>query len=330
MPSSDRGLALVLLGTSAALVAPATRAGAQQQAEGFAVERFYPSAPGGGWFVMDSLDLHGGLGGAAGIVVNYAHDPLRVTGAGSQPLNVVSDQASADVGFAVTYDRFRLYVNLDSPLWTGGRNGSVGGYSFTAPDVDLGVTPDSLSDVRFGFDALVLGRVNEPFRFGLGAQLFVPNLYNDARADYDTDGTYRAMGRALFAGDVGALTYAGQLGVHVRPLDDSSTPGSPQGSELLFGVAAGAKLLGLFDGTSRLVIGPEFYGASAFRSFMSSTGTSLEGLLTARLEATRDQGPQLRLKLGAGVGLDRHLGAPEWRIVLAIEVIARSPKEGDR
>lgn len=42
----------------------APMADAQQQASGFAVDRFYQSAPGGGWFDMDDLDMTGPLGGA--------------------------------------------------------------------------------------------------------------------------------------------------------------------------------------------------------------------------------------------------------------------------
>ena len=96
--------------------------------------------------------------------------------------------------------------------------------------------PDILTDVRIGFDARILGDPKGPFRLGAGAQLYVPSA-NEDPAEYVTDGTVRAMGRVLFAGDVGMLTYAGQLGAHVRPRDDSPTPGAPQGSELLFGAA---------------------------------------------------------------------------------------------
>jgi hypothetical protein len=40
-------------------------AGAQQQTAGFALERLYQSAPGGGWFVMDDLDISGRLGASS-------------------------------------------------------------------------------------------------------------------------------------------------------------------------------------------------------------------------------------------------------------------------
>jgi hypothetical protein len=301
-----------------AVAAWSTGARAQEQAEGFGVERLYLSAPGAGWFVMDTLDMRGGLGGVAALTLGYAHDPLRIkTSDGSQHLAVVSDEAFANFGFAATYDRWRLYLNFNVPLVIEGQSGIVGNYQFTAPAVNPGVNPDTLSDARIGFEGRLFGDAASPFRMGVDAQLFVPN---GERAEYDTDDSYRAMARILVAGDVGLLTYAGHLGVHVRPLDDSPTPGSPQGSELLFGAAAGAKMFVSQSRDTALVVGPELFGATAFQSFLASGGTALEGLLSARVEGTRDDEPQLRLKVGVGAGIDPRFGAPEWRAVIGIEL----------
>jgi OmpA-OmpF porin, OOP family len=315
--------------TLTAVVAWATTARAQQQAEGFGVERLYLSAPGAGWFVMDTLDMRGGLGGVAALTLGYAHDPLRIKSTdGSQHLAVVSDEALANFGFAATYDRWRLYLNFTMPLVIEGQSGIVGNYRFSAPSVDPSSNPDTLSDVRIGVEGRLVGEAASPFRLGIDAQLFVPNgdrcnLNPDgsiSTCDYLTDGSYRAMFRLLAAGDLGLFTYAGQLGVHVRPLDDSPTPGSPQGSELLFGVAGGAKLLVSKSRDAALIVGPELFGATAFQSFLGSSGTALEGMLSARLEGTRDDEPQLRFKLGFGAGIDPRFGAPEWRAAVAIEL----------
>jgi OmpA-OmpF porin, OOP family len=304
------------------------RANAQQPAQGFAVDRLYLSGPGGGWFVMDTLDLRGGLGGEMSLTTEYAHDPLRVrTTTGSEQLTVVSDLAMADFGFAATYDRFRLYLNLDWPLDVSGNGGVVGSYKFTAPNsgqaftpsgVNPSTAPDAFADVRLGFDARILGAPRSSFRLGAGADLLVPSP-NTNRSEYITDGTLRGMTRLLFAGDVGMLGYAGQLGVHIRPLDDAPVPGSPQGSELVFGLAAGPRFpLGKAKKLS-LVVGPEVYGETAFRNFFGSA-TGLEGLMTGRIEGTADDGPQVRIKLGVGGGLDAKFGAPEYRMVFAIEL----------
>ena len=274
-------------------------AGGAAGAQGFAVERLYQSAPGGGWLVMDDLDLQGGLGGAVSLTIGYARRPLQV-----RSLEVVQSQAFANIGLAVTYSRFRLYTNLSSPLYVAGQSGM----QFLAPTVNIEQNPDTFSDVALGLDARLLGEPASVFRLGAGAQLIFPS---GTRADYSTDDTYRAMGRLLVAGDLDRFSYAGHLGVHVRPLDDAATPGSPRGSELLFGAAAG------WRAATSVVIGPEIHGATAFRSFLSSDATALEGLLTARYEST------VRFKAGIGAGLNPKFGAPQWRVVLGVELRGR-------
>src|ERR1700682_4786991 len=210
---------------------------AQQQPSGFAVERFYPSAPGAGWFVMDDLDMSGGLGGAVSLTSGYAHNPLVVIAPdGKQRLALVTQEAFFDIGGAVTYNRFRGYFNFPTPILGTGMSGTLGPYQFTTPSVSLGTNPDTVSDPRIGFDVRLLGRPGSLIRLGTGAQLILPS---GNRADYITDARYRGMFRFLAAGDSGAFTYAGQLGVHVRPLNDAPVPGSPNGNEFLFGVSGG-------------------------------------------------------------------------------------------
>jgi hypothetical protein len=289
---------------------------ATAQTRGFQVERFYPSAPGGAWMVMDNLDMHGGLGGALTLSGGYAHNPLQLPLPDGNHLALVRHQAFFDFGFAITYDRSRLYINLASPLAIQGDSGTVGAYRLTAPSASLGQNPDTISDLRLGFDTRLLGSERDHFRLGVGLQLFVPS---GKRSDYLTDGTYRAMGRLLFAGSSKAFTYAAHLGIHGRPLEDAVTPGSPLGPEMLFGVAAGPRFCVGDQGNTAVVVGPEFFGETAFRSFFGSTTTGLEALMTWRLESTLDDGAQLRFKLGMGGGLNPHFGAPEWRTVVAVE-----------
>jgi len=291
-------------------------AAAQSEARGFAVERLYLSAPGAGWFVMDDLSMHGGLGGAVAVTSGYARKPLQV-GSGSERLSVVSEHLFTDFGFAATFERWRLYFNLAAPISSKGRNGVVGGYHFTGPSLTLKNSPDSFEDARIGTDVRLLGQADSVFRLGVGAQLFFPT---GKRADYDSDDSYRAMARALFAGDLAAFSYAGELGVHIRPLDEALTPDWPRGNELLFGVAAGLKFPLDTSAATVLVAGPELFGASAFDSLLGSRATALECLLSARLEAVSGRAELVRFKLGAGGGLEPHFGAPEWRVVGAVEL----------
>jgi hypothetical protein len=289
-------------------------ADAQQQPSGFAVERFYPSAPGAGWFVMDDLDMSGGLGGAVSLTSGYAHNPLVVIAPdGKQRLALVTQEAFFDIGGAVTYNRFRGYFNFPTPILGTGMSGALGPYQFTTPSVSLGTNPDTVSDSRIGFDVRLLGRPGNLIRLGTGAQLILPS---GNRADYTTDARYRGMFRFLAAGDSGAFTYAGQLGVHVRPLNDAPVPGSPNGNEFLFGVSGGRRFA-VPSGWS-VIVGPEIYGETAFHSFFNGeTGT--EALLTGRLEEA-NAGRNLRLKLGIGHALVQSFGAPQWRVVFGVEM----------
>jgi hypothetical protein len=131
------------------------------------------------------------------------------------------------------------------------------------------------------------------------------------------------MLRALVAGDVGRFGYAGQLGVHIRPLDEGSTPDGPRGSELLFGAAAGPRFPVDAAGHFAAVVGPEIYGETAFASFFGGPTTGVEALLSGRLEGAGIDGGQLRVRLGAGGGLDPQFGAPEMRVVVGVELFDR-------
>jgi hypothetical protein len=328
MPSS-RAIAIACV---VAGLAWCGNAEAQQQPRGFALERFYPSAPGAGWMVMDDLNLSGGLGGALQLSTGYAHNPLRIASAdGSQHLSLVRHEAFFAFGAALTYDRFRIYTDMSSPLALHGDSGTIDGYQFTPGRnpatghacggdrvcVDPGSNPDTISDARVGFDARILGTPGGPFRLGLSTQIIIPA---GQRSEYMTDGTFRAMNRVQFAGEGKGFAYAAHAGVHFRTLDERA-PGSPRGPELLFGLAAGPKLS---LGSVALIAGPEIYGVSALRALFGSHTTGIEALLSGRLESTGERGAQWRVKLGAGAGLMSEFGVPDYRMLFVVEMFGRA------
>ena len=126
---------------------------------------------------MDDLNLHGGLGGALALSSGYAHNPLRVTSSdGSEHLSLVEHQAFFAFGAAVTFDRFRMWLDMSSPIIVRGNIGTIDGYQFPAGSnpatqhdcgprrvcADVGWNPDTISDPRFGFDARVWGDPHGP------------------------------------------------------------------------------------------------------------------------------------------------------------------------
>jgi hypothetical protein len=264
---------------------------------------------------MDDLNIDGGWGATVAITSAYAHKPFEVVSPdGAQRVAVVSDEAFLDVGVATTYRRFRAYVNFPIPLLITGQNGTVGSLELVAPDVTVGTNPDSIVDPRIGFDIRVFGEPRDALRLGIGAQFIFPS---GRREDYVTDGTARAMVRLLAAGDRGTFSYAGQIGLHVRPLDDSPEPGGPTGNELLFGASAGRAFSVGTDWSA--IIGPEVYGQTPFQS-STAGNTGVETLVTTRFERV-GTGRSFRLKIGIGAGLNQHGGAPQWRLVVGAEIL---------
>ena len=295
-------------------------AGAQQTAQGFAIDRFYPAGPGSGWIVMDDLNTKDGLGGTVSLTTDYAAHPLVVTSAnGTQRLLLVSNEAFLSIGVAMTYDRWRGYFYFPMPLAVNGNSGSVGAYQFSGPNFTVGNDPDTATDPVMGVDLRLFGQADARVRLGVNAQLIFPS---GTRADYDTDGTYRGIVRLLAAGDSGAFSYAGQVGMQARTLNNPAVPGGPNGDEFLYGLSGGRKFL-VSDKWS-LALGPEIFGETAFNSFYASQQTGVEGLFTTRFERTSGR-RRVRLKIGLGHGIVQHFGAPEWQMVLGVEVSGQKP-----
>jgi hypothetical protein len=314
MPSTSRArapLGALLLAAAIAAGLPG-RAAAQSVTRGFAVERLQLAPAGSGWVALDDLRQEG-LGGAVSLAASYAGEPLVVRGGGAR-IAVVRGQAFADLGLAVTWERLRVHAHLPSPLYGGGDSGAVAGTRFGAPRVSLEQEPDTISDAEVGADVRVLGDAASALRLGASARLLVPSGF---RSSYDSDGTARGVALVQLAGDAGRLEYAAHAGVHLRPLDQPAVPDAPRGSELLVAAAAGVRVP---LGARILVVGPEVLGASALRSLLAADATALEALLAARWEGADSP---VRVKLGAGAGLHARFGAPEWRVVAAVELRGR-------
>jgi hypothetical protein len=295
---------------------------AQQQLQGFAVERFYPAPPGSIWFVMDDLNMSGGLGGVVALTSPYSRKPLEITGPdGSTSIPVVSDAAFINLGVAGTYDRYRFYLNFPMPMLMSGASGTVGPFQLNGPVVNPGTSPDNISDPGAGFDVRIHGKPGSSLRLGIGAELLFPS---GERSDYLSDARYRGMLRFLAAGDRGLFAYAGQVGIHLRSLNDSPAPDSPAGNEFMFGSSIGRKFS--FGRGWNGLVGPEFYGETAFSSFFDKERTALEGQLTTRLERT---GYPARFKLGVGHGIVQHFGAPEWRVLFGVELFGQISRRAD-
>jgi OmpA-OmpF porin, OOP family len=290
----------------AALIALRGEASAQAAVAGFAVDRFEPAAPGSRFLSLESLDFEGHLRPAAGLVSAWAWKPLVVyDGQANQVSALVAQQLVEHLqGAIVLWDRARVDLDLPVPLVHSGTTTVVGMMTYAAPE------GSGVGDLRLGADVRLIGRVGSPFIGAVGAQLFLPT--GDPKA-FSSDGGVRFWPQLKAAGlwrD--RLSWAGRLGVHIRPQHGCNCDLSP-GSELTAGAGARWRFL------PRLAAGPELYFASAIAGgpFASRAGTSLELLLAGHFAVA----PRWNVSLGVAPGLSDGAGTPAARAVLAVQYV---------
>ncbi len=297
-------------------------ASAQAVTPGFGVDRFNPSERGSEWFVLDSLDLRGGVRPALGVVGEYAHKPLVFYGAdGNERVAIVSSQFYLHAGGSLVLgDRLRVAFNLPMALANNGNNAVVNGQRLSGPD------RAALGDLRFSADLRLFGTYGSPFTIAAGGQVFMPTGERNA---YTGDEHARGILHVLAAGEIGMIVYGGKIGVHFRDLNQSFD-GSPIASELIFGVSAGVRVL-----DRKLLIGPELYGSTGVSSsdvVFTKRATPLEVILGGHYTI----GTDWRVGAGIGPGLTRGLGEPAVRVLASVEWVPGyrppPPKEvvGDR
>jgi OmpA-OmpF porin, OOP family len=285
-------LAILLTAGGTAAAQPAT-------ASGFALDRFDPAPTGGRWFALDSVDVHGPLGIAAGLVFDSAVRPLVIYRGGERRTSVVGQQHVLHLGAAAVLLRhLRLALEVPLGVYAGGRTGDLNGQSVPGPSGRVA------GDVRIDADVRLLGRAGGPVRVAMGVALFAPS---GTRAAYSSDGKVRVEPRLLAAGDAGRFSWATRLGFEYRGLE-TDLGGRALGSEVHFGAAAGVRVVrGLF-------VGPELYGSAVVTNGGPSKGTTpIEALLGARYCFARG----FQLGLAGGGGLTRGLGSPQARGLLS-------------
>jgi OOP family OmpA-OmpF porin len=289
--------------TCAAWVALARDAHAQSQ--GFALDTFDPSERGSDWFSVESLDLRGNVRPAIGVVMDGAYRPLVIYAPdGTIRSSVVRNQIFGNLGATlVLWDRLRLGFNMPVAVFQDGHAGVLDGVTYSPPS-----TP-AVGDLRLGADVRLVGTYGQPFTLALGARVYVPTGERD---NYTGDDAVRLDGRLEAAGDLGVFTYAARIGAQYRNLEDT-IGGSPIGSQVLFGAAAGFRA---FD--HALTIGPEVYGATVVSNgatLFAKQSTPIDAMLGAHLTFLRD----FRIGGGVGPGLTRGFGSPEFRWLASLE-----------
>jgi hypothetical protein len=280
-----------------------------QQTAGFAVDRFEPAAPGSTFLSLDGLDYEGHLRPAAGLVSAWGWKPLVVYDGQSQQVSALVQQELVEhvQGAIVLWNRARADLDLPVPLAHTGTTTVVGGQTYAAPE------GGAIGDLRLGASARLYAHPGGAFVGAIGAQLFLPT---GATSAFSSDGGMRFWPQLLAAGRRDRLTWAGRLGVHIRPQHKCGCDLSP-GSELTAGAG------GTWRFVPRFAAGAEMYLASAIAGgpFASRAGTSLELMLAGHFAIA----PRWNASLGVAPGLTDGAGTPVARIVAGVQYVVESP-----
>jgi OOP family OmpA-OmpF porin len=293
---------------------------AQNVNTGFQINRYEPTAAGEWSFWVDHPWYSSTRYFAAGITLNYAHNPLvfgrtDATGSFTQTLSVIEHQLIGHVDIAGSF-LDRVLITATMPIVLLERGTAAAG---VAP-----ATGVVISDPRVGLWVRLFG---QPYRsaisMSLGANVWIPlRAFADGSSAVSTgssDQSVRVMPKLALGGLSHHVMWSFGAGFMYRPaakLGDATVneAGSSVGSELQLGAA-----IAYANTDRRFAIGPEavlstvVLGPSGVKPF-GSDYTSLEVLLGIHYNIAKI----LQLSVAGGVGILREPGTPDGRALLRL------------
>ncbi len=304
-----------------ALLTHAVPAAAQQN--GFQLNRYEPT-PSGTWFFLVEHPYFATVpGGAFGLNLSYAHEPLRYVETDAQHNGqdnvrpIIAHQLIAHLDYTTTFID-RLMLNLSVPLVlleTGQPAFDISPSSTVVP-----------SDPRLMGTVRLRGRP-EKDKWSVSASLalwFPLRAVAPGLPQQVSDSGARFQGSVIFAGLYRWLIWSGtltlgyrspaQLGMGLQP------DGTTVGPDIRIGLAAG-----LYLPAARFSVGPEFLLATSLLPTQALTPpyTSIELLLGAQHNVAK----WVQIGAAAGLGFLSAPGTPDARVLLRV---AYSPVTRDR
>ena len=288
--------------------------------QGFQVNRYEPTAAGEWSFWVDHPWYSSTRYFAAGITLNYAHNPLvfgqtDATGSFSRTLSVIEHQLIGHVDLAGSF-LDRVLITATMPIVLLERGTAAAGV-----EPATGVV---ISDPRIGLWVRLFG---QPYRsavsMSIGVNAWIPlRAFADgssAVSSGSSDSGLRIMPKIALGGLSHHVMWSFGAGFMYRTpakIGDATVndAGSTVGSELQIGAA-----IAYADTQRRFAIGPEailstvVIGTDKAKPF-GSDFTSLEVLLGFHYNIAK----VLQLSIGGGVGLLREPGTPDARGLLRL------------
>ncbi len=291
------------LGASSALAQDAN--GTTEVQNNIALDQFDPSPAGDQFFGLPSPFAHGRVDPRAYVAVDYADQPLRIQGSGTNNAIVGAQMFLHVAASLALFDRGLLSVSLPIAVMQSGDSLTVGSSSVAAP------TSASLGDLRIGARVRIVGENEGVAQFGVGGYVYVPTGALDGNGSYTGDGSARVAPQLLFGG---RYRYSSALSFVYTAMGGISIRSSKNPTAMTYGAGVAALLA-----KDTLQVGPEFYAATPIMpgSFTLAPGekialnedTNAELLIGARWRFFEG----LTIGAAGGPGLSKAIGTPAFR-----------------
>ena len=280
-----------------------------QVATGWALNRYEPSPVGDTFFLAEHPWYRSTRPVAAGLVLDYAANPLSLTvtraGQPTEVRSVVSGMLTGHLGVAFSpLGRLGLHLSVPVALSQSGEGSPVG----VGPAAGV-----ALGDLRAGVRVRVLGDADRDlFSLHVGAVFFLPT---GSAASNTGDGSVRFEPRMVLAGRASAVRWSFGAGVLLR--SNVTALDLAVGNELRLTAALGLALL-----DDRLHVGPEAYLFTALRDLPNGGGGAAfadrqwgaEALLGARYLIA----DAVQVGLAGGAGIQPGYGVPSARGIFSV------------
>ncbi|MFO0576088.1 MAG: OmpA family protein [Polyangia bacterium] len=295
---------------------------AAAQNVGFQLNRYEPT-PAGEWsFLVDHPWYSATRYFAAGVTLNYAHNPLvfglsDINGNFTQTQSIITHQLIGHLDLAGSF-LDRVTISASVPMTFLERGQRVGGL---AP-----ISGVAVGDPRVGLMVRVFGQPDRSaFSLSLGGYVWVPlRKFDDSLPLQSSDSDVRVLPKLVLGGLSHRVRWSLTAGFLYRPDASLGAFMTPDGSSTGSSVQLGAGI-GYADTVRRFAIGPEallstvVVNGNAFKRDF----TSLEVLLGAHYNIAG----QVQLGVAGGVGVLREPGTPDARALfrLAYAPIRKPP-----
>lgn len=295
--------------------------GQQRVDHGISVQRFQAAPGPRNYFSMRGARTDGEKVWSAGIMVNYAFEPLTVRsclkvddcsepGAVQQDVKVVENMITGDFLGSFTIVP-RVQLGLRIPVtWLKGVGITPDGHD--EPD---GINAVGLGDSEIEGKFRLYGDLKTPFVIGAAVFATAPLGQATAKDKFMGDKLPNFGVRAIFDGETQGFSFAGNLtGVYRKPVVIGSTD---LGSEFRYALGAGYRVSPVFR-----VMG-EAFGTTRFSS--KAGENTMEGL--AGIQILPLSSP-FQFTLGGGTGIVQGVGVPKVRAMLGVLYVAEG-KDSD-